>query len=259
MAKIIDGRTIAEKIKNELKTKAKKTKAGLAIILVGNDPASEIYVANKIKACNEIGIRHELYKYDNSTDDEICGLIAKLNKDSGINGILVQLPLPKNLDERKILYTISPEKDVDGFLPNSRFVPCTALGIMELINSTGARLTGLHAVVIGRSNIVGKPVAKLLLDADCTVTMTHSKTRDIAVHTRMADILVVAVGKKGIITADMVKPNAIVIDVGISRHDDRICGDVDFNSVSKIAGHITPVPGGVGPLTIAMLLNNLLS
>jgi len=272
MSKIIDGRIIAEQIKAQLKQKAanfekeKGRKCGLAVILVGNDPSSEIYVLNKIKACEQVGINSFVHTLkSNVSQEEVCILVNTFNNSQDVDGILVQLPLPEHMDQAKILECISPKKDVDGFSPASKHIPCTALACLELIKSTGASLEGAHAVIIGRSHIVGRPVAKLLLDHDCTVTITHSKTRDLATLTRQADILISAVGKKELVTAKMVKRGAIVIDVGITRQRDvvpnrfKIFGDVDFDRVKKVASHITPVPGGVGPVTIAMLLSNVLS
>jgi methylenetetrahydrofolate dehydrogenase (NADP+)/methenyltetrahydrofolate cyclohydrolase len=274
VAKILDGKVLAEKIKSELKTKAtvfqKKhgRKCGLAVVLVGNDPASEIYVANKEKACEAVGIASIIHKCkDNIKQDKLLELISSLNSDKNIDGVLVQLPLPKHLDSAKIVGAVAPAKDVDGFcaanVGNLSFgapcaIPCTARGCLELVKSTGIKLAGAHAVVIGRSNIVGKPVAQLLLNNDCTVTVTHSKTRNLADLTRTADILVAAAGCKHLVTADMVKPGAVVIDIGITRADGKIFGDVDFDRVRDVAGYITPVPGGVGPMTVAMLLKNVL-
>jgi len=261
VAKIIDGKKIAQEIKDKLKNHDRK--CGLAVILIGNDAASEMYVGNKIKACAEVGITSHVHRLQgNISQDEVTSLINTLNNDQDINGILVQLPIPNHLNEPEILQSIAPTKDVDGFGALSPHVPCTARAVLELIKSTGVSLAGKHAVIIGRSNIVGKPTAQLLLNQDCTVTIAHSKTRDLKSITRMADILISAVGRKNLVTADMVKPGAIVIDVGISRQHDHtpsIVGDVDFESVKQIASHITPVPGGVGPMTVAMLLSNVLA
>jgi len=245
---IIDGKTLAEKMKQDIKEK--NLKAGLAVILAGDDPASQVYVKNKVKACEQVGFESSIF---NNVD-----VIEELNERADVHGILVQLPLPKHLDEKEVLSRIDPKKDVDGFLPNSCFDSCTPLGIIELIKSTGQSMEGKHAVVVGRSNIVGKPVATLLLNENCTVTICHSKTKNLKKITKQADILVAAIGKKHFITADMVKKGSIVIDVGINREDGKIYGDVDFENVKDIAGFITPVPGGVGPMTIAMLLRNTL-
>ena len=274
MAKIIDGRVIADRIKKELEKKAttfiKKhgRKCGLAVVLVGNDPASEIYVSNKIKACELVGVASFVHRYAADIEqDELIKLICNLNDNKSIDGILVQLPLPNHIDSTVVVEAINPQKDVDGFCAvnagklsrgEKGIIPCTALGCLELIKSTGITLPGAHAVVVGRSNIVGKPVAQLLLNHDCTVTVAHSKTKDLANLTKQADILIAAVGKKHFITADMVKSRAVVIDVGINRQNSNIFGDVDFEAVKDIAGYITPVPGRVGPLTVAMLLANVL-
>jgi len=242
---------------------------GLAVILVGDDPASAVYVRNKVKACEEAGFHSVLERYDASLAQEVLlARIAALNADAAIHGILVQMPLPRHLDPHAVVEAIAPAKDVDGFsvasagqlmsgLPGLR--PATPAGCMRLIESTGVALRGRHAVVIGRSNTVGKPMALLLLQSHATVTICHSATPDLAAHTRRADILVAAVGRRGTVTSDMVKPGAIVIDVGINRRDDgKLCGDVEFDAVREVAGWITPVPGGVGPMTIAMLLMNTL-
>lgn len=262
MAKIIDGRGLAQSIRAGLKGKAaafeaaRGRKIGLAVVLVGADPASQIYVRNKERACAEVGFASWVHRLpEGVTEAEILGLIEGLNKDNVVDGILVQLPLPRHIDERKILSIIDARKDVDGF-GHSDFVPCTPLGCIELLKSTGCSLEGKHAVVVGRSNIVGKPAAMLLLQENCTVTICHSKTVDLAGYTRRADVLVVAIGRKHFITADMIKPGAVVIDVGINRDGERVTGDVDFKGAQHVASHITPVPGGVGPMTIAMLLQN---
>ncbi len=241
---------------------------GLAVILAGNDPASEIYVRNKEKGCGEIGIYSRTVRLDGSvTQEALEAEIDRLNSDPAIHGILVQLPLPEHLDENRALAKILPAKDVDGFhLLNAGHLmtgtpgvlPCTPKGALYMIRQTGLDLNGLEAVVVGRSNIVGKPMAMLLMQQNCTVTVCHSRTRNLAEHTRRADILVSAVGKPGIITADMVKPGAVVIDVGISRVDGHVMGDADFDAVREVAGWITPVPGGVGRMTITMLLENTL-
>lgn len=273
MSEIIDGKRIAAQIKEEIRSRAvefEKTrgrKIGLAVIKVGEDPASAIYVRNKIKACEACNIASFAYCFDaDISQDKLIEMIDALNDDVRVDGILVQLPLPKGIDERAVLSRISPKKDADGFhvvnagkLFLGEYTPsvaCTPRGIIELIKSTGEEISGKHAVVIGRSNIVGKPVAMLLLSNNATVTICHSRTKNLADITRTADILVVAVGKKKFVTADMVKRGAIVIDVGMNRDDDGLFGDVDFDGAKDVASHITPVPGGVGPMTIAMLLKN---
>ncbi len=240
----------------------------LAVILVGEDPASQTYVKNKIIGCEEVGMKSLAYRLPaESTNDEVAKIIKELAEDSNVDGILIQLPLPKQLDERYLLSLIPDSKDVDGFSPNNlgllamnnpRTVSCTPYGVMELLASTGVELSGKHAVVIGRSNTVGKPMAMLLLNANCTVTICHSKTKNMQDITKQADILVVAIGKPKFVTEDMVKEGAIVIDVGINRVDGKLVGDVDFENVRKKASFITPVPGGVGPMTISMLLYNTL-
>ncbi len=240
----------------------------LAVILVGEDPASQTYVKNKIIGCEEVGMKSLAYRLPaESTNDKVAKIIKELAEDSNVDGILIQLPLPKQLDERYLLSLIPDSKDVDGFSPNNlgllamnnpRTVSCTPYGVMELLASTGVELSGKHAVVIGRSNTVGKPMAMLLLNANCTVTICHSKTKNMQDITKQADILVVAIGKPKFVTEDMVKEGAIVIDVGINRVDGKLVGDVDFENVSKKASFITPVPGGVGPMTISMLLYNTL-
>ena len=240
----------------------------LAVILVGEDPASQTYVKNKIIGCEEVGMKSLSYRLSaSSSNEEVAEIITKLADDKTVDGILIQLPLPKHLDERYLLSLIPDSKDVDGFSPNNlgllamnnpRTISCTPFGVMELLESTGVSLKGKHAVVIGRSNTVGKPMAMLLLNADCTVTICHSKTVNMAEITKQADILVVAIGKPKFVTEDMVKDGAIVIDVGINRVDGKLVGDVDFENVSKQASYITPVPGGVGPMTISMLLYNTL-
>ena len=270
-AKILDGKILSAQIKEEVSSRVAALKEkgvipGLAVILVGNDPASEIYVRNKEKGCEETGIMSRTIRMNGDTTQEALEAeIRKLNEDSRIHGILVQLPLPAHLDEKAALAAILPEKDVDGFhLINAGHlmtgtegvIPCTPKGALYMIRSAGIDLNGKEAVVIGRSNIVGKPMAALLLRENCTVTICHSRTRNLAEHTRRADILVAAVGKARFVTADMVKPGAAVIDVGINRIDGKVCGDVDFEKVREIAGWITPVPGGVGKMTIAMLLSN---
>ncbi len=270
-AQILDGIVFSAEIKEDVKRRVAAMKEqgvipGLAVILVGDDPASEIYVRNKGKGCEETGMLSRTIRMNAAaTQDELEAEIDRLNRDPAIHGILVQLPLPGHLDEAAALAKILPEKDVDGFhLINAGHLmtgtegvtPCTPKGALYMIRSTGEDLSGKEAVVIGRSNIVGKPMAMLLLQQNCTVTLCHSRTKNLAEHTRRADILIVAIGKAGFVTADMVKEGAIVIDVGINRVDGKVCGDVDFEKVKEKAGWITPVPGGVGRMTIAMLLSN---
>ena len=270
-AEILSGKTMSESLRAEIKDrvaalKEKGLTPGLAVILVGNDPASEIYVRNKGNGCAEVGMYSRTINMPaETTQEELEKAIEALNADPAIHGILVQLPLPKHLDEQAALAKILPEKDVDGFhLINAGHmltgtegvVACTPRGALYMIKSTGVDLNGKEAVVIGRSNIVGKPMAMLLMRENCTVTVCHSRTKDLAAHTRQADVLVAAVGKAGFVTADMVKPGAIVIDVGINRVDGKVKGDVDFDAVKEVAGWITPVPGGVGKMTITMLLMN---
>jgi methylenetetrahydrofolate dehydrogenase (NADP+)/methenyltetrahydrofolate cyclohydrolase len=269
MAKILDGKMVSAKIKSQLKDEVAtfETPVGLAVIIVGDNQASRVYVNNKKKACAEIGIVSEEYALpQQTTQDELLELVNELNKKDSINGILVQLPLPKHIDEGAVIAAISPNKDVDAFHVNNvgkimigdyAFLPCTPAGVMELIKESGVEVAGKECVVIGRSNIVGKPMAMLLLHQNGTVTICHSKTKDLKEVTRRADILVVAIGKAKFVTADMVKPGAVVIDVGMDRDENgKLCGDVDFESVKDVAGAITPVPGGVGPMTIAMLMKN---
>ena len=272
MANLIDGKQISKEIKDELKELVAKKKeegmeATLAVIQVGNDPASSVYVGNKKKACEYIGIRSLAYELpEETTQDELVELINKLNKDNSVHGILVQLPLPKHMCEDDIIKTIAPEKDVDGFHPQSvgalsigqkGFVSCTPAGVIQLLKRSGIEIEGKECVVLGRSNIVGKPMALLLLRENGTVTICHSKTKDLKEVTKRADILIVAVGRPKMVTADYVKEGAVVIDVGIHRMENqKLCGDVDFDSVEPVASYITPVPGGVGPMTIAMLMNN---
>jgi methylenetetrahydrofolate dehydrogenase (NADP+)/methenyltetrahydrofolate cyclohydrolase len=275
MVSIIDGNTIAKDIRLKLReeTLAFKEKTGLvpglAVILVGEDPASQVYVGRKGKACEEVGFLSREYKLPaDATEADLLTLIHDLNRDEFIHGVLVQLPLPKHISTDKIIAAIDPHKDVDGFHPynigglvtgSPLFIPCTPRGIMELIASTGIELSGKEAVVVGRSNIVGKPMALLLLAQNATVTMCHSKTRDLPTVTSRADVLIAAVGKAWMITADMVKEGAVVIDVGVNRLDNgRLAGDVAFDEVAAKASYITPVPGGVGPMTIAMLMKNTL-
>ena len=271
-AKIIDGKQVAARCREELKQQVAALRArgiipGLAVILVGEDPASQVYVRNKHRACEELGIHSEQYTLSADTDRQtLPDLITELNGREEIDGILVQLPLPGHLDEKEILSAIDPAKDVDSFHPQNVgrlvigdyfFAPCTPSGILTLIDSAGVDLTGKECVVIGRSNIVGKPMALMLLHRNATVTVCHSKTRDLPSVTRRADVLISAVGKAGFVTADMVKPGAVVIDVGMNRNQaGKLCGDVDFESVSRVAGYLTPVPGGVGPMTITMLLRS---
>ena len=270
-AKLLDGKAMSAELRGKLAERVRVLKEtgitpGLAVILVGHDPASEIYVRNKEKGCEEIGIYSRAIRMeDTATQDELEAEIEELNRDPQIHGILVQLPLPGQLDEQRALRRVAPEKDVDGFhLMNAGslmtgadgVIACTPKGALHMIKSTGIDLSGMEAVVVGRSNIVGKPMAMLLLRENCTVTICHSRTKNLAEHTRRADILVAAVGKAGFITADMVKEGAIVIDVGINRVDGKVRGDVDFDAVSRKAGWITPVPGGVGRMTITMLLEN---
>jgi methylenetetrahydrofolate dehydrogenase (NADP+) / methenyltetrahydrofolate cyclohydrolase len=272
MTQIIDGKKIAFEIKEELKGKVEKLKeAGqeitLAVVQVGKDPASTVYVGNKKKACEYIGIHSISYELaENTTQAQLLDLIVSLNARSEVNGILVQLPLPKQIDEDLVIKTISPEKDVDGFHPQSigalsigqkGFVSCTPAGIVELLKHTEIQIEGKECVVLGRSNIVGKPMALLLLRENGTVTVCHSKTKDLKKVTKRADILVVAIGKPKFITKEYLKEGAVVIDVGIHRDENnKLCGDVDFENVKDITSAITPVPGGVGPMTIAMLMNN---
>lgn len=274
-ARLIDGLALAKQLRAEVANRATALTAqgrqpGLAVILVGDNPASQVYVRNKVKACEEAGIRSVLEKYDASmTEAELLARVDALNNDPGIHGILVQLPLPPHIDDHKVIEAISPAKDVDGFhiasagalmVGEAGFKACTPYGCMKMLESIGMKdLKGKHAVVIGRSNIVGKPMAMMLLAANATVTVCHSGTADLAAMTRQADIVVAAVGKRNVLTADMVKPGAVVIDVGMNRNDEgKLCGDVDFDGVKEVAGWITPVPGGVGPMTIAMLLVNTL-
>lgn len=272
MPKIIDGKAISAQIKDEVKERVAQLKAQgvtvcLAVIQVGADPASSVYVGNKKKACAYVGIESLSYELaEETTQEELLSLIGELNKKDEVNGILVQLPLPKQIDEDAVIRAIDPKKDVDGFHPQSvgalcigqpGFVSCTPAGIIELLKRSGVEIAGKECVVIGRSNIVGKPMALLLLRENGTVTVAHSKTKDLKEVTRRADILIVAVGKPKMITKEYVKEGAVVIDVGIHRNENnKLCGDVDFDSVAPHVSAITPVPGGVGPMTIAMLMNN---
>ena len=274
MAEIIDGKKISQEIKDELKEKvaamhAQGQEVTLAVVLVGQDPASCVYVRNKKRACEYIGIRSLSYELaEDTSEEEVLALIDKLNGDKDVNGILVQLPLPKHMDEDKITRAIDPLKDVDGFHPQNvgalsiglpGFVSCTPAGIIQLLKRSHIDMEGKHCVIVGRSNIVGKPMALLMLRENATVTVTHSKTKDLASVTRQADILIVAIGKKQFITADYVKEGVVVIDVGMHRDENKhLCGDVAYDEVASHCSAITPVPGGVGPMTIAMLMHNCL-
>lgn len=271
-AKIIDGKEIAQLVREEWKTRADALKAqgvipGLAVIIVGEDPASQVYVANKVRACRELGLHSEHIMMSADTSEAmLLARIAELNDDPNIHGILVQLPVPKHINNNSVLEAIRPDKDVDGFHPinvgalvtgNQGFLPCTPFGVMMLLERSGVTIEGRHAVVVGRSNIVGKPMALMLLQKNATVTICTSKTVDLSKFTCDADILVVAIGRPRLISGDMIKPGAAVIDVGMNRlADGRLCGDVDFASAMDVAGWITPVPGGVGPMTITMLIAN---
>lgn len=271
-AQILDGKALAAEIRSELKTQVavlaeKGVSTALAVILVGDDSASQVYVRNKIKACADTGIRSLEFRMPaETTQQQLLAKIAELNADESVDGILVQLPLPKQINADAVISAIDPAKDVDGFhvanagalvTGKQGFVPCTPFGVMRLIEKSGVNPRGKSAVIVGRSNIVGKPMALLLLAADATVTVAHSCTPDLSAVTRNADILVAAVGRAKLIKADMVKPGAVVIDVGMNRDENgKLCGDVDFAEVKEIAGSITPVPGGVGPMTIAMLMQN---
>lgn len=273
MAEILDGKMIAKKVRQTLKSEVDDLKTEgiipkLAVIMVGEDPSSKIYVRNKSIACNEIGIEYEEFLLDETTTmEELLKLIDKLNKDESINGILLQSPIPKRLDINQAFRAIAPQKDVDGFNPvnvgklclgQDTFVSCTPFGIIKILSEYNIEIEGKNAVVIGRSNIVGKPMMQCLLNKNATVTICHSKTKNLKEITKNADILVAAIGKPNFVTKDMVKEGAVVIDVGINRGEDgKLCGDVDFEEVSKITSYITPVPGGVGPMTIAMLMNNI--
>ena len=273
-AQIIDGKALAAQIRTEVTQRVAAIKAqgitpGLAVILVGDNPASQVYVRNKVKACSDCGMHSVLEKYDASLSEaDLLARVEALNNDPAIHGILVQLPLPAHIDAQKVIEAISPAKDVDGFHIASAgalmtgmpgFWPCTPYGCMKMLESIGYDLKGKHAVVIGRSNIVGKPMALMLLQKNATVTICHSATQDLKAMTLQADVIVAAVGKRNVLTADMVKPGAVVLDVGMNRNDEgQLCGDVDFDGVKNVASHITPVPGGVGPMTITMLLVNTL-
>ena len=273
MAQLIDGKMTAAAVREDVAAQVRQMQEdtgitpGLAVVIVGNDPASRTYVNNKKKYCAEVGIYSEEYALpEETTQEELLELVRKLNEKPDIDGILVQLPLPKHLNEKAVIEAIRPDKDVDAFHPSNvgrimigdyHFLPCTPAGIMELLARAGIEVSGKRCVVIGRSNIVGKPMAMLLLHQNGTVTICHSKTQDLASICREADILVAAVGKARFVTADMVKPGAVVIDVGMDRDENgKLCGDVDFAAVEPVASWITPVPGGVGPMTIAMLLKN---
>lgn len=273
MATILSGKELSLRLEIEQAERVKELKEmgihpGLAVVLAGEDPASQVYVRNKGAACEAVGIYSRTIRLPESCrQEEIEEVIDELNEDPKINGILVQLPLPKHLDEAAALGRIKPQKDVDGFhlinagklfTGQSGVVPCTPKGIMYMLQSAGIELKGKEAVVLGRSNIVGKPVAMLLMNGHCTVTVCHSRTKDLASHTRRADILIAAIGKPHFVTADMVKPGAVVIDVGINRVEGKLVGDVDYDAVEKVAGYITPVPGGVGKMTISMLMENTL-
>lgn len=274
MSRLIDGKVISNEVKERVRLEVeelanKGITTTLAVIIVGEDPASKIYVSNKKKACEALGIRSLEYALPaDTTQEELLALIKTLNDEKSVNGILCQLPLPRHLDETEIINAISPEKDVDAFHPQNvghimigdyDFVPCTPAGIIEMLDHEGISAEGKKCVVIGRSNIVGKPMSMLLLHRNGTVTTCHSRTKELAEICRSADILVAAVGRAKFVTADMVKPGAVVIDVGMNREDGKLCGDVDFEAVKDIASAITPVPGGVGPMTIAMLMQNTLT
>jgi len=273
-ASIIDGNVLSAQLRADVMRRADALKArgitpGLAVLLVGENSASQVYVRNKVKACADAGLHSVLERYEaDMTEAALLARIDALNKDPAIHGILVQLPVPKHIDANKVIEAIAPEKDVDGFhiasagalmVGQPGFLPCTPYGCMKMLESIGYDLRGKHAVVIGRSNIVGKPMAMLLLQKNATVTICHSGTKDLKAMTLQADVIVAAVGKVNVLTADMVKPGAVVIDVGMNRNEEgKLCGDVDYAGVREVAGHITPVPGGVGPMTITMLLVNTL-
>ena len=274
-AHLIDGNALSQQLRQNVAERARALKnrgitPGLAVVLVGDNPASQVYVRNKVKACQDAGLHSVLEKYEaNLSEADLLARVDALNKDPSIHGILVQLPLPDHMDAQKVIEAISPRKDVDGFHIASAgalmtgmpgFWPCTPYGCMKMLESIGYNLRGKHAVVIGRSNIVGKPMALMLLQQHATVTICHSATPDLKTHTLQADVIVAAVGRRNILTADMVKPGAVVLDVGMNRNDEgKLCGDVDFAGVREVASHITPVPGGVGPMTITMLLVNTLA
>jgi methylenetetrahydrofolate dehydrogenase (NADP+)/methenyltetrahydrofolate cyclohydrolase len=273
-AQLIDGNALSKQLRAQVAADTAALKAqgltpGLAVVLVGDNPASQVYVRNKVKACEDAGLHSVLEKYEATmTEADLLARVEALNNDPAIHGILVQLPLPAHIDAQKVIEAISPAKDVDGFHIASAgalmtgmpgFWPCTPYGCMKMLESIGYDLKGKHAVVIGRSNIVGKPMALMLLQKDATVTVAHSRTQNLKALTLQADVIVAAVGKRNVLTADMVKPGAVVLDVGMNRNDEgKLCGDVDFDGVKEVAGYITPVPGGVGPMTITMLLVNTL-
>jgi methylenetetrahydrofolate dehydrogenase (NADP+)/methenyltetrahydrofolate cyclohydrolase len=273
-AQLIDGNALSKQLRTQVAAdtaalKAKGLTPGLAVVLVGDNPASQVYVRNKVKACEDAGLHSVLEKYEATMSEaDLLARVEALNNDDSIHGILVQLPLPAHIDAQKVIEAISPAKDVDGFHIASAgalmtgmpgFWPCTPYGCMKMLESIGYDLKGKHAVVIGRSNIVGKPMALMLLQKDATVTVAHSRTQNLKAITLQADVIVAAVGKRNVLTADMVKPGAVVLDVGMNRNDEgKLCGDVDFDGVKEVAGYITPVPGGVGPMTITMLLVNTL-
>ncbi len=271
--KVIDGKEIARKVREDVANGVASFKENhgkaprLDVILIGDDPASKVYVGMKDKAAAELGMKSVKHEYHDIEEKDLIALVKKLDSDDDVNGILVQLPLPRKIDEEKVLSYISPEKDVDGFLPKNlgllcrgkeRLLSCTPYGVIKMLEHEGIETEGKEAVVIGRSNIVGKPMALMLLNRNATVTICHTRTKDLASHTRRADILVAAAGSPKLIKADMVKDGAVVIDVGTSKVDGKLCGDVDFEAVKEKASHITPVPGGVGPMTIAMLMHNTL-
>ena len=274
-AQLIDGNALSRQLRTDVSHRVTALKArgitpGLAVILVGDNPASQVYVRNKVKACEDTGMHSVLEKYDATMPEaELLARVNALNNDPTIHGILVQLPLPAHIDAQKVIEAISPAKDVDGFHVASAgalmvgqpgFWPCTPYGCLKMLESIGYDLRGKHAVVIGRSNIVGKPMAMMLLQKDATVTICHSRTADLKALTLQADVIVAAVGKRNVLTADMVKPGAVVLDVGMNRNEEgRLCGDVDFDGVKAVAGYLTPVPGGVGPMTITMLMVNTLA
>ncbi len=275
MAVMIDGKAVSARLRQKMAAEVAAMKEagvvpGLAVVLVGENPASQVYVRNKIKACEELGIRSQDYRLpEDTTQEALLDLVGELNRREDIHGILVQLPLPGQIREEAVIAAIAPEKDVDAFHARNvgkivqgsyNFLPCTPAGVMELIRSTGVPVQGKECVVVGRSNIVGKPMALLMLHENATVTICHSRTRDLGEVTRRADILIVAIGKAKFITKDMVKPGAVVIDVGMNRDENgKLCGDVDFAGVEPVAGYLTPVPGGVGPMTITMLMGNTIT
>ena len=275
MAVMIDGKAVSARLRQKMAAEVAAMKEagvvpGLAVVLVGENPASQVYVRNKIKACEELGIRSQDYRLpEDTTQEALLDLVGELNRREDIHGILVQLPLPGQIQEEAVIAAIAPEKDVDAFHARNvgkivqgsyNFLPCTPAGVMELIRSTGVPVQGKECVVVGRSNIVGKPMALLMLHENATVTICHSRTRDLGEVTRRADILIVAIGKANFITKDMVKPGAVVIDVGMNRDENgKLCGDVDFAGVEPVAGYLTPVPGGVGPMTITMLMGNTIT